>query len=96
MAICISEEKLLTLGEAAAALNVHKNTLARWHQRGVRGVKLDTLMVGGQRYTSGEAIQRFADRTTAAADGKPTPARTTKQRDLAIKRAEDELSSHGI
>jgi hypothetical protein len=37
----------------------HTSTLIRWCRRGVRGVKLETVVVGGRRYTSIEAIQRF-------------------------------------
>ena len=98
MALDFSQEQFLTLTEAAASLpgKVHKNTLVRWHLKGVKGVHLETVMIGGRRYTSQESIQRFVERTTTAADGKPTPARTSRQRDLAVKQAEEELSSQGI
>lgn len=33
--------------------------LHRWRQNGVRGAKLETLLVGGTRFTSEEAISRF-------------------------------------
>ena len=34
-------------------------TVWRWSSRGVRGVRLQTLKVGGRTYTSREALQRF-------------------------------------
>ena len=34
-------------------------TLWRWALRGVRGRRLETVMVGGRRYSSREAFQRF-------------------------------------
>jgi hypothetical protein len=36
-------------------------TLHRWCSHGIKGVKLETIFVGGQRFTSREAIQRFVD-----------------------------------
>lgn len=51
-------------------------TVRRWRIRGVRGVKLETLLVGGRRYTSEEALQRFLAGTTAAAETSASPTRT--------------------
>lgn len=42
----------------------HISTLIRWYTKGVRGVKLETALIGGRRFTSLEAIQRFIDRLT--------------------------------
>jgi hypothetical protein len=36
-------------------------TLHRWCSHGIKGVRLQTIFVGGQRFTSREAIQRFVD-----------------------------------
>jgi hypothetical protein len=36
-------------------------TLHRWCAHGIKGVRLETILVGGQRFTSREAIQRFVD-----------------------------------
>jgi len=36
-----------------------RTTMYRYIQGGVRGVQLETTMVGGRRYTSAEAIDRF-------------------------------------
>jgi hypothetical protein len=37
-------------------------TLFRWALKGCRGIKLETIMVGGRRFTSTQAIQRFVNR----------------------------------
>ena len=38
----------------------HLATVYRWFTKGVRGgIKLETVLVGGRRFTSREAIQRF-------------------------------------
>lgn len=98
MAIDIHEENLISLSEAAALLpgRPSKNSVVRWHLRGVKGVRLETVMLGGRRFTSEAALQRFAERTTAAANGETPPARTAKQRERAIRSAERELDAAGI
>jgi hypothetical protein len=96
--IDIHREHMLTITSAARELpgKPHVSTLWRWINRGVRGVRLSTIMVGGTRYTSREALQTFCEATTAAADGTATPSRTSKQRQRDIDRAERELSEAGI
>ena len=34
-------------------------TVRRWSTTGIRGVRLQTALIGGRRYTSREAIRRF-------------------------------------
>ena len=43
-------------------------TIYRWAYQGVRGVRLESVVIGGQRRTSREAILRFIRESTAAAD----------------------------
>ena len=62
MPIDVATETIITLGEACRAVPPHgvsTATMARWIQRGVRGAKLATVIIGGRRYTSREAIARF-------------------------------------
>src|SRR5262245_45090642 len=100
--IDISSETLLTLLEAARSLpgRVHLSTVHRWRLRGVRGIKLETCRVGGKRYTPREALQRFAEATTAEANGETLPtasvSRTPAQRERDIRAAERELSEARI
>lgn len=98
--IDIQKEKVLTMAQAAHSLPGHPSicTLWRWRLRGVRGVKLETLAIGGRRYTSAEALERFIERTTAAADGPPSvfTILTNRQREAAIRRAEKVLRRAGI
>jgi len=98
MAIDINRERLLTISAAATSLQhrPHVATVWRWVQSGVRGVKLETILIGGRRYTSKEALERFIDRTTAAANGEVIPVRSAKQRERAIAAAEAELAAAGI
>lgn len=101
MAICIESEDLLSLPQAAAEIKPrrkHVSTLHRWRLKGVRGIKLETVMVGGHRCTSAQAIDRFHHRVTAAADGEPveSPSKTSRQRKNDIARAEQDLARMGV
>jgi Protein of unknown function (DUF1580) len=62
--ININTEQMLTLGKATAEVpgHPHVSTLIRWAMRGARGIKLESIKVGGRRYTSVEAINRFLAR----------------------------------
>lgn len=64
----------------------------RWVLQGVGGIKLESVLIGGKRFTSTEAIQRFADARTSAANGEPIPTRTPKQREREIATAERETA----
>ena len=107
--IDLDQKNLLSFRDAAAYLpqrngrRIHVSSLYRWATRGVRSVILGTLQVGGYRFTSKEALQRFADRLTEARTApewsgarRPFRRRTAKQREEAIRRAEKELAKHGI
>lgn len=91
-------ESLLSLTEAAQTLPGRPNvtTVWRWRNRGVRGVTLETVCIGGRRFTSREALARFCAATTAAADGVPVPAETPRQRSRAIERAERRATELGV
>ena len=55
------KEKLLSVNEAAKVIpgRPHLSTVWRWISYGVGGVRLETVQIGGRRYTSFEAIERF-------------------------------------
>ncbi len=54
-------ESYLTLREAARYFPTrpHLATVWRWAAKGVKGVRLETVVVGGQRFTTAEACDRF-------------------------------------
>lgn len=76
MAIDVLQEELLTFAQAArharprGSKPAAPSSLWRWHTRGIAGVKLETICLGGTRYTSAEALQRFFDQVTAAKEAK--------------------------
>ena len=76
---------------------VNRSTCHRWRTRGCRGVKLETTLVGGTRYSTIEALERFFAGATAAADGNNIVCITGGMTDpAAIQRAESYLESEGI
>src|SRR5262245_29296010 len=95
MSITLSEH-LLTLNHAARTLpggGVHVSTIHRWRLRGVRGVRLETLMRGGVRYTSTEALERFFGAITVSAGGELPNLLTSRQEDRRYRRAKAELDA---
>ena len=96
MSIDIQSETLVPVSKIPSHVpgRPHLATAWRWVNRGCRGVKLETLLVGGKRWTSLEAIQRFAEATTAAADGTSIGTASTQRK--AHERACAELDSAGI
>ncbi|MGE3172488.1 MAG: DUF1580 domain-containing protein [Planctomycetota bacterium] len=75
-AIDVRREQILTFAEAAKVVGKWKGksrvafqTLHRWATRGCRGVALETLLIGGSRCTSMEALERFLHRVSSARSG---------------------------
>lgn len=102
--IDLSTEHVVTLTEATRHLPRRRkgrkpavSTLYRWATGGVRGVRLETIMVGGCRCTSTEALQRFVEQLTRAVDGPSTGATScNRQRQAQVRAAERELEAAGI
>lgn len=95
MAIDITKERLLKMPQAAAFFPVRPSlcTIWRWRTKGVRGRKLESVVIGGTPYTSVEAIERFAQHQ-GGSDG-PT-VRSPAARERAIRKAEAELADAGL
>jgi len=99
MSINLRAETAKTLATAARTVTggpVHVSTIHRWRLKGVRGVRLETFLRGGIRYTTDEAIERFFAATTAAADSDAPASLTSRQREREISRAEREATEAGI
>lgn len=69
--IDITNEDLIRLNEVPKLLpkrpngkRIHISAIYRWSQKGIRGIKLATIRIGGTTYTSRQAIQRFGDSQT--------------------------------
>lgn len=111
--IDISSETLLPIGQvpslipsSRAGKKTHISTVWRWVLNGVRGIQLESVSIGGSRYTSREAVQRFVERLSESREtgpgqvvGGPPPTararRTEAQRLRDSERAARELEQAG-
>lgn len=108
MAINIGREDLLTLNEAAKALQMngsrpHLSTIWRWCRVGIKGIRLDYARVGRRIVTSPDALSRFMNELAAADQvvAKHAPSRkphdqTPAAQRAGIERAEQILKRAGI
>jgi len=75
---------------------IHISACYRWISRGVKGVRLEAIRLGGTSYTSVEALQRFADRLATSATAPSTRRVQTitrkEQIDRAVRKLETSLS----
>jgi hypothetical protein len=112
VSIVVAEEQVFPLADTPKHVPprrggrpLHPATAFRWRNPGVRGVKLETIRVGGTLCTSVEALQRFFERLSAT-DGtepaSPPPSaplaarRTPAARLKALEKARRELEQLGI
>lgn len=96
MPIDASDEELIPIATAAQLFPgkpVCIQTMHRWRLNGVRGVKLETLLIGGLRYTSKEAIERFIHAQNQ--DGS-WPTTSPQQRARQAEAAREKLAQMGI
>ena len=102
--IDVSCEKLIRLEDVRDYIpsgrrgkKLSKAVMYRWALKGVTGILLETVKVGGSRFTTVEAIERFI----SAQNGGPSlpentlPASPT-QRKRAAERAGNQLAKYGI
>ena len=98
MSIDPTNERLIPFNSAREAFPGGKRlslaTVHRWRVQGVRGTKLETILIGGSRYTSAEAIQRFIAAQNPAESLEP--AITGKQRRAMAETANRLLAEAGI
>ena len=100
-----ASEEVIPLAQAAAELprrrrgrKTHVSTLYRWATAGCRGVRLETIQVGGTRCTSRQALQRFFERLSHKREaGETLPAsRSLVQRQRQSEAAAKELKKLGV
>jgi hypothetical protein len=104
-------EQLLTLEEACqcplltmsrrSKRSIPYSTLYRWVSRGVKGgVVLESIVIGGVRMVSEDAIKRFIEAATEARQYKPRKpgitARTPTQRRRASEASSKRLKAKGM
>jgi hypothetical protein len=94
----LMREETIDLAAAARELpgKPHPATIWRWYRHGLRGQRLETVVVGGRRFTSREALARFVEAITRARTEFPTQAplaaaiagQDAVDRDMAARAAE--------
>ena len=98
--IDITKEKLILFSELPKHLppqpsgkRIHLSACYRWKSIGLCGIRLSTVFVAGNRYTSFEALNRFWAEVTAAKDGRMVEA--TKRAKQVKADADGELQKAG-
>jgi hypothetical protein len=102
--LALIEREGLTLTEAAAMLpgrkpgkRLYVNTVWRWCMKGLRnGVRLRSVLIGGQRLTTRRWLQEFIQAMSEAREpggSSPPVIRTPRQRQSASERAAEELKA---
>ena len=90
--IDIETESLVLLKELAKDVPkrngkpVAISTLRRWSTAGVKGVQLETILVGGQRYSSLEAFRRFVAAGNQGKVKKPDQAKAVEETSRALEK----------
>ncbi|WP_439627648.1 DUF1580 domain-containing protein [Gemmata sp.] len=79
-----------------ATKNLNPRTLLRWAQRGVRGVKLESLQVGGRLMSTAAALDRFLAALNAGPEPAPSAPRSPAERRRASAAAGEELERLGV
>lgn len=97
MQIDFGKEQSITLAQVPVHVpkrggkKVHSSTVYRWATKGARGRVLESVMVGGIRYTTVEAVRRFLTANSHVA--KTTKSSLHNELDEAI---EDSLRQAGV
>ncbi len=77
------------IGRRRGGLVPARSTLARWMGRGVKGVVLESVRVGGLVHTSEDAVRRFFDRLSNPGRP-PSPSRRRRAEiEVASRRARE-------
>jgi hypothetical protein len=100
--IDLTVEPPLTLREATKLPQLRRNgrrphiaSMHRWAAAGIRGIKLETIVVAGSRCTTSAAVNRWIGALTADANGESLSARTPLMRKRAQRHANDILEKAG-
>jgi hypothetical protein len=94
--IDVFRENIRSYSEAGQVVpgRPHASTFARWATRGRNGVRLETVVIGGRRYTALEALQRFFSRLSGGVAAEPPPQPASRARpDDSVER---QLRAEGL
>ena len=80
--------------ETITGERVHKSTLYRWADRGLKGVKLEVTFAGGHKRTTENLIREFFAKVSIASSCAPISTRSTNRKRL--RAAARDLEKAGI
>lgn len=95
----LEHEELISLHAAARLVpssrtpgtsGIHVATIHRWSRKGIKGKRLETVLVGGVRYTSAAALARFVRSLNEGVPALLAPPAREQQR---VKKTERLLNS---
>ena len=97
--IDLAAENLIALRDVPQCLpprpngkRLHISAVYRWTLRGVKGVVLESIRIGGTTYTSREALQRFSERLTGPAPAEFSPGTVNRVRQRQLDQANAAVS----
>lgn len=87
----LREDQPLSLLDAADFLGKitgqkpHVSTLWRWCLKGCKGIRLESICIGGKRFVTAAAIERFIDASSETRPGQPSQPRTPRSAPAATQ-----------
>ncbi len=97
--IDLATENLIPLREVPRHLpprpngkRLHISAVYRWTLRGIKGVVLESIRIGGTTYTSQEAIQRSSERLTKPLPVQIAPSKVSRLRQRQLDQANTAVS----
>lgn len=102
--IDFASEQVVSLANATKILPERREgkrpnvaTIYRWTTRGVKGIVLETIQIGGSRCTSVEALQRFFEQLSLKSQSLPLlPPPMSPSARIRCERARRELIARGV
>lgn len=80
-----TSDRITITAAARDIFSVAPETAWRWTLRGVRGVKLQSFVVGGRRFTTRDACDRFLAALNGATSPEPVPTAVQSRADAAAQ-----------
>ncbi|QDT74466.1 DUF1580 domain-containing protein [Lacipirellula limnantheis] len=90
-------EQRISFSQLASQQDVAVSTVWRWCTRGIRRIRLESMNVGGRRYTSMEAFERFVAATQSKISTTNAPvANVGPAKSVAHDSADEYLARQGV